>query len=419
MLIALNAIFACAEIAVIQTGKTKLEKLADDGNKKARRLLKLTDNPAKFLATIQVAITLAGFLGSAFAADNFSVYIVNWLSGKTPLSDEVIETLAVIVITLLLSFLTLVFGELVPKRVAMKKAEKIALGISGTVRFISVIFAPLVWLLTVSTNGILRILRIDPNETEEEVSEEDILMMADAGSEQGSIDEDENKMIQNIFEFDDVTVGEAATHRTEMTVLYLDDDDAEWEKTVIESELGYFPVCADSIDDVKGILSSNAYLRLSDRSRENVMKNAVSEPIFAAQITKTDVLFKQMKKDRSRVAVVVDEYGGTYGIITLGDLVEQIVGDLSDDEEALIVASGNGYKISGLADRESIDELFDIDTGDDDSATVGGFLMEQFEKIPEIGEEITVDGVYIKVTKADNKRVLEIYAEKAEKEEEE
>ena len=414
VLIALNAVFACAEIAVIQTGKNKLEKLSDEGSKKARRLLKLTENPAKFLATIQVAITLAGFLGSAFAADNFSVYIVDALRGKTPLSDEVVETLAVIVITLLLSFLTLVFGELVPKRLAMKRAEKIALGISGTVRFISVIFAPIVWLLTASTNGLLRLMRIDPNESEDEVSEEDILMMADAGSEQGSINEEENKMIQNIFEFDDITVGEAATHRTEMAVLYLEDSDSDWEKTILESEESYFPVCGESIDDIKGILHSNTYLRLSDRSRASVMKVAVKPPLFVAQVTKTDVLFKKMKHERTRVAVVVDEYGGTYGLITMSHLVEQIVGDLDEEQEETVRESGEGYMISGLADRESIDELFGIDTGDDDSATVGGFVMEQFEKIPAVGDEITVDGIYVKVTKADNKRVLEVYAQKTE-----
>ena len=418
ILIALNAVFACAEIAVIQTGKTKLEKLSDEGNKKARRLLKLTDNPAKFLATIQVAITLAGFLGSAFAADNFSVYIVNALSGKTPLSDEVIETLSVILITLVLSFITLVFGELVPKRVAMKRSEKIALGISGPVKFISVVFAPLVWLLTVSTNGLLRLMRIDPNESEDEVSEEDILMMADAGSEQGSIDEEENKMIRNIFEFDDITVGEAATHRTEMSVLYLEDSDEEWERTIIQNDIEYFPVCGESIDDVKGILNSNFYLRLSNHSRDHVMKHAVTAPLFVAQVTKTDALFKKMKHDRTYAALVVDEYGGTHGLITMSDLVEQIMGDLEEDDEKEIVESGEGYKISGAAPRESIDELFGIDTGDDDSATVGGFLMEQFQKIPTAGDEITVDGVYIKITKADNKRVLEIYAEKTESEEE-
>ena len=220
VLILLNAIFACAEIAVIEIKGAKLDSLAEKGNKKAKRLQKLTEQPAKFLATIQVAITLSGFLGSAFASDNFSVYIVNGLHGKIGLSDSAIKTISVILITVLLSYITLIFGELVPKRLAMKNAESISLWLSGPVNFIAVCFKPLVWLLTVSTNGVLRLLHINPDEEDSAVSEEDIRLMADAGSENGSIDKTENEMIQNIFEFDDITVGEIATHRTELAVLW-------------------------------------------------------------------------------------------------------------------------------------------------------------------------------------------------------
>ena len=232
VLIMLNAIFACAEIAVIETKGTKLDSLAESGNKKARRLKKLTDQPAKFLATIQVAITLSGFLGSAFASDNFSVYIVNGLHGKTPLSDGAIKTISVIIITVILSYITLIFGELVPKRLAMKNSEAISLGLSGTINCIAIAFKPLVWLLTVSTNGVLRMLGIDPDAEDSAVSEEDIRLMADAGSENGAIGESENEMIQNIFEFDDITVGEISTHRTEMTVLWCEDGDSVWEDTI-------------------------------------------------------------------------------------------------------------------------------------------------------------------------------------------
>ena len=412
VLILLNAIFACAEIAVIETKGTKLDKLSEEGNKRAKRLKKLTDNPAKFLATIQVAITLAGFLGSAFAAENFSIYIVNALDGKIGLSRDVLNTLSVILITIVLSYLTLIFGELVPKRLAMKKSEKIALGLSGTINFIAVIFKPLVWLLTASTNCILRMMHINPNEDDSNVSEEDIRMLADAGSEQGIIDEEENKMIQNVFEFDDITVGEIATHRTEMTVLWEEDPDADWEKTIKENSFSYFPVCGDDIDHITGMLDANKYLRLSDRSRKQVVKHAVVKPKFVAQAMKADVLFREMKQDQCTIVVVVDEYGGTYGIVTLNDLIEQIVGDLDENADAgEIVKSGEGYKISGQADREDIDELFDVDTGSD-SATIGGWVMEKLEKIPEAGDEIEADGIKVTVTKADDKRVIEVYAEK-------
>lgn len=415
VLIMLNAIFACAEIAVIETKGAKLDSLADSGNKRARRLKRLTDQPAKFLATIQVAITLSGFLGSAFASDNFSVYIVEGLRGKTPLSDGAVKTISVIVITIILSYITLIFGELVPKRLAMKNAESISLGLSGTINFIAVCFKPLVWLLTVSTNAVLRMLGIDPDSEEDAVSEEDIRLMADAGSENGTIDESENEMIQNIFEFDDITVGEISTHRTEMTVLWREDTDEDWERTIREEMHSYYPICDENIDTVVGILNAKKYLRLSDRSRATVMASAVEKPRFATEVMKADALFRDMKRRRYTVAIIVDEYGGTSGLVTLNDLIEQIVGDLDESaDDGEVKRQGGGYLISGLAERECVDELFDIET-ESDSATVGGWVMEQLEKIPRAGDELEHDGVKIKVSKADDKRVIEIYAEKCDK----
>lgn len=412
LLIGLNAIFACAEIAVIETKGTKLDKLAEDGNKRAKVLKKLTENPAKFLATIQVAITLSGFLGSAFAAESFSAYIVAALSGKIGLPDGVIDTMAVIVITIVLSYITLVFGELVPKRLAMKNAEGISLRLSGTLAFVAGVFRPLVWLLTVSTNGVLRMLHIQPDEDDVNISEEDIRMLADAGSEKGIIDAEENEMIQNVFEFDNISVGEICTHRTEMTVLWEDDSDEDWKMTVKENSYAYFPICGEDIDHVVGMLDSNKYLRLQDRSRESVLREAVTKPRFVAQAMKADALFRDMKKTKGTVAIVVDEYGGTLGLITMNVLIEQIVGDLDESaDEGDVVQSGDGYTIAGTADRESFDELFDIDTGSD-TATIGGWVMEKMEKIPEPGDELEAEGVKITVTKADDKRVLEVYAEK-------
>ncbi len=414
VLILLNAIFACAEIAVIEIKGAKLDNLAETGNKKAKRLKKLTDQPERFLATIQVAITLSGFLGSAFASDNFSVYIVQGLHGKIGLSDNAIETISVILITILLSYITLIFGELVPKRLAMKNPEAISLGLSAPVNLIAVCFRPLVWLLTISTNGVLRMLHINPHEDDSAVSEEDIRLMADAGSENGSIDESENKMIQNIFEFDDITVGEISTHRTELSVLWCEDSDNAWDETIKNDIHSFYPICGEDVDSITGILDAKKYLRLSDRSRANVMARAVEKPRFVAEVMKADALFREMKRSHFTFAIVVDEYGGTCGIVTLNDLIEQIVGDLDETAaENDIKNQGDGYLISGLTERESFDELFGIDTGSD-SATVGGWIMEQLGKIPQPGDELDAEGVKIKVTKADDKRVLEIYAEKAE-----
>ena len=220
ILIALNAVFASAELAVLSVNESKINRLAERGSKKARRLRKLLKEPAKFLSTIQIAITLSGFLGSAFAADGFSDPLVDWLVGLgATLSRNTLDTLSVIFITLVLSYFTLIFGELVPKRIAMKKSEALALKVSGIVSGISVLFKPIVWLLSVSTNAVLRMLGIDPNETEEQICEEDIRMMVETGGETGAIDKDEQIFIQNVFEFDDLSVGEILTHRTDLTML--------------------------------------------------------------------------------------------------------------------------------------------------------------------------------------------------------
>lgn len=418
ILIALNAIFACAEIAVIEIKGTRLERLAEDGNKRARKLRRLTDNPARFLATIQVAITLAGFLGSAFAADSFGEYIVNGLKTSLPQLfpkwEGLIETLSVIVITIILSYITLVFGELVPKRLAMKNSEKIALGLTPTINFVAFFFKPLVWLLTVSTNAVLRLCGVNPHEEESDVSEEDIRMMADAGSEQGIIDVEENEMIQNVFNFDDITAGTIATHRTEMTVLWEEDSDEIWETVIKRKIHSYYPICGEDIDHITGILHAEIYLRLSDRSRKSVLKNAVFPPYFVANVMKTNTLFREMKREHVGLAVVVDEYGGTYGIVTVTDIIEQIVGDLEVDESKPdIIQKGAGFTVTGQTEREDFEEQLGIET-EGDSATVGGWVTEHLEKIPEIGDEFEAEGVRVRVTNADSKRVLEVYAERIE-----
>ena len=311
ILLICNAVFACAEIAVISLNDNRLAKLAAEGDKRAVRLARLTNQPARFLATIQVVITLSGFLGSAFAAENFSDGIVDWLVGLgVGIPRGTLDTITVTLITLVLSYITLIFGELVPKRVAMRNAEKLSLAISGLMTFISKLFAPIVWLLTVSTNAVLRLLGIDPNEKDEEVSEEEIRMMVDVGSEKGVIDEEEQRMIQNVFEFDDLAVEEFATHRTDMVVLWEDESVEQWNQTIRENRHSLYPVCGETADDVIGILNAKDYFRLEERTRENILREAVRPAYFVPQSIRADVLFRQMKKTRNHFAVVLDEYGG-------------------------------------------------------------------------------------------------------------
>ena len=284
VLIFLNAVFASAEIAVISTNETKLHKMAEKGDRRAKRLTRLTSQPSKFLSTIQVAITLAGLLGSAFAADNFAQPLADALyNAGVPLSQAALKTICMILITFVLSYFNIVFGELIPKRIAMRRAEKMALGMSGMLRFVSILFAPLVWLLTVSVNGILRLFGIKPDEDDEQVTEEEILLMAEAGSEKGSIEASENAFIRNVFEFKETTAGEECTHRKDADLLFMNENDEQWKERIRSGRHSYFPVCGKDADDVIGVLNTKIYFRLDDKSRKNVMRHAVKSAMFVAE----------------------------------------------------------------------------------------------------------------------------------------
>lgn len=328
-LIMLNAVFACAEIAVISMNDKKLAKMAADGDKRAIRLAQLTSQPAKFLATIQVAITLSGFLGSAFAAENFSDVIVDALVGLgVSIPMNILDSMAVILITIILSYFTLIFGELVPKQVAMRKSEQLALGLSAAISLIAKLFAPLVSLLTLSTNAVLRLLGIDPNSDDEHVSEEEIRMMIDVGRENGTIDEEERTFIQNVFDFDDIAASNIVTHRTDVVMLDTEDSLETWKETLIASKHSLYPICKEAPDEIIGILDAKEYFRMEEKNRDIIMKQAVRVPYFVPDSIKTDVLFRNMKRDHQTFAIVMDEYGGMSGIVTIHDLVEQLVGEL-------------------------------------------------------------------------------------------
>ncbi len=415
VLIFLNAVFASAEIAVLSFNPNKMTQMASKGNKRAKKLLKLTDPPAKFLATIQVAITLSGFLGSAFAADNFSEKLVTWvMKFNLPISEKALDTIAVILITVILSYFTLVFGELVPKRLAMKKAEKMALGISGLMSICAKIFSPIVWVLTKSTNIILKLFGIDPNSEDNEVTEEEIRLMVDAGTETGAIDLDEQEIITNVFEFDNITAGEVATHRTEISFLWSEESDEEWEETIFSSRHSLYPVCDGSVDNVVGVLNTKDYFRLRDKSRENVMKEAVRPAYFVPESARADVLFERMKHSRDHFAVVLDEYGGMTGIVTINDLLEELVGDIDDEfeekpEEEIRKIDSETWMIGGNAEVEDVEKTLGIDIDDEyDTDTFGGFVFGVLGSIPEDGTQVEVQaqGLNIKVTEIAEHRVV-------------
>ena len=428
ILIALNAVFACAEIAVISINDIKLQQLEAQGDKRAGRLLKLTEQPAKFLATIQVAITLSGFLGSAFAADNFSDQLVKLLLRlNVPIAEATLDSISVILITLILSFLTLVLGELVPKRIAMQKAEKLGLAMANMISFFAKLFAPIVWLLTASTNGVLRLFGIDPNAEEEENSEEEIRMMVDAGSKLGTIDVEEREMIQNVFEFDDISVDEFATHRTDIEVLWTEDDDYIWEDTIYSTGFSLYPICDSTVDNVIGVLNVKDYFRHKEGGRESVMANAVKAPYFVPETLTADVLFKQMKQKRNRFAVLLDEYGGVSGIVTMNDLLEQIVGDLSDGPEAEDEApefeqlEENKWAVRGSLPLDELCENLGITLEEGDFDTFGGLVFDAYGFFPEDGSrfEIDIAPMHIKVVDIREHRIERAIITIEKKEEEE
>jgi len=427
VLIAINAIFACVEIAVVSVNDTKLEKMVSDGNKKAMRLQKLTSQPSRFLATIQVAITLSGFLGSAFAADNFSEPLVAWLiSIGTPIPEKTLDTIAVVLITLILSYVTLIFGELVPKRVAMQKTESIALGLSGMIMAVSKIFAPLVWLLTASTNGVLRLLGIDPNQQEDQVTEEEIRMMVDAGSEKGAIDCEEKELIQNVFEFNDISVDEVCTHRTDVTLLWMDESIEKWDETIHKTRYSYYPVCGEDVDDIIGILDAKDYFRLKEKNHEILMREAINPPYFVLETVKASVLFQNMKKSGNYFAVVLDEYGGMEGIITVRDLIEELVGDLSDEEEAnrpqeIEQVSDDTWKIVGTTELDDVMDALGVELPVDEYDTFGGYIFGELGTVPDDGSqfELKTKDLIIKVVKVKEHRVENTVVKKIEHSQEE
>ena len=412
VLIAINAICASAEIAVVSTNETKLEMMAEKGDKRAKKLLNLTENSSKFLSTIQVAITLAGFIGSAFAADTFAEPLAKALvEAGIPLSIEILQSVCLILITLILAYFNIVLGELIPKRLALKNPEKIALALAGFLTVISKIFAPIVGLLTVSTNGLLKLLGVNPNEEEEVVTEEEILMMAEAGSEQGTIQDEESELIKNIFDFKEQTVGEICTHRLDTDILFQEETDGDWEDKIKKARHTYYPVCGETTDEILGVLNTKDYFRLGNKSRETVMKNAVHPANFIAETVTANMAFRNMQTSREYFAIVIDEYGGMSGIVTLHDLIELLVGDLNDKDEApeytIECIGENTWEIKGIAPYDEVLERLDMEITleeDQDFETFGGYVVNLHGELPADGECFELD------TEQFNCKVLKVQA---------
>ena len=397
VLICVNAIFAGAEIAVVSMNGATLQARAEEGNRRAKILMKLVENPSKFLATIQVAITLAGYLGSAYATDSFADPLVKLLnSWNIPISEATLRSFCPLVITLIMSFFSIVFGELVPKRIAMQNKEKVSYALSGTLSFISKAFAPLVWLLTNSTNLVLRLCGIDPDE-EEEVTEEEIRMMVNQSLSQGQIEQDENAMIQNIFDFNDVSLEEICTHRKDVVALDADDELKVWDEEINQTSFDCYPVYRENQDQIVGVLDAKKYLRMANRTKEEVLLNAVSKPLFVLEGMKADHLLLKMKQTKKSFAVVLDEYGGFVGVVTLRDLLVLLVEDLdeegqSSESDGIVLLEENMWRIQGDAMLEDINKILGLQLSDEEYDTFSGYVLDALGgSLPDDNESFELD----------------------------
>lgn len=416
ILILLNAYFAASEIAFISLNDTKIEKQAKEGNKKAKQIEKMLKNPSKFLATIQIGITLAGFLSSAFASDTFANILAPTLNNIFPIiSIEVFKKISIILITIILSFFTLVFGELVPKRLAMKYYEKIAYSTIGVIRVIAIITAPFVKILTIVTNFISKIFGISESE-EEIVTEEEIKMMIDEGEEKGTIEEDEKEMIHNIFEFNDITVSEVMTHRIDVYAVDINSNIEDILKELGEYKYSRIPVYEEEIDDIKGILFIKDLIKYVNSKKTIKIKNIMREAYFVSENKPINELFKDLQKNKKQMAIVIDEYGGTAGVVTMEDLLEEIVGNIFDEydeiEKEYEKVDDNTFLLSGSISINELKKILRIDIPEGDYDTLSGYLLEKLGRVPEDNEKPTIETkqVVYKIEEYEEKRILWVKA---------
>lgn len=426
--IAINAIFAGLEMAMVSLSTTKLKMLEEEGDKAAVKLLKMLENPAGFLSAIQVAISLSGFLGSAFAADSLSEPLTDWLIslGLTGISYSTLNSISVVIITLILTVVTIIFGELVPKRVAQQKSYEVAKIFMKLLQVISTVLKPVIWFTSSCTNLILRLLHLKTNSEDDTVSEAEIRMMVETSGDNGIIEEDEKEMIQNIFEFNDIKVSEIMTRIGDVNYFSVDEDAKTIIDTIKASGNSRYPVYEDDINNIIGILNARDFLININEGAKKTVRQLLRSAYFVPESIKADQLFSDMQKKKVHIAIVIDEYGETRGIITLEDLLEEIVGNIYDEfDEAeapeIVKLDDRRWKVSGTLAIEDLEDELDVDIPDDrDYDTVGGMVFSCLHEIPEDGQTFTIvtNGLKITVTRVEDKRIAEAVIEKIEQESE-
>ncbi len=411
ILILLNAYFAATEIAFISLNDAKIEKQAKEGNKKAKQIQKMLRNPSKFLATIQIGITLAGFLSSAFASEAFADKLAPALNNLMPFfSISIWKSISIVLITLILSFFTLVFGELVPKRLAMKYYEKISFATIGVIKTISVVTAPFVKLLTWSTNLVSKLFGVNEQE-EETVTEEEIKMMVDQGEEKGAIEETEKELINNVFALNDIIASEIMTHRTDIYAIEINQNLYEILDEIDDYKYSRIPVYEETIDDIKGILFLKDVLKLVSTQKEIKIKDIIREAYFVPESKPIDEIFRELQNNKEQMAIVVDEYGGTAGLLTMEDILEELVGNIFDeyDDEEIEYKKldDSTYLIEGSISLYELKKILEIDIPEGDYETLSGYLVEKLGRLPEEDEHPIIEDEQLtyKIEEVEDRRV--------------
>ena len=416
ILILINAFFASAEIAFISLNDAKIDMQAKEGNKKAKKIQNMLKNPSKFLATIQIGVTLAGFLSSAFASDTFADKLSPALNMWIPsVSISTWKSISIIIITIILSYFTLVFGELVPKRIAMKYYEKVSFASIGIIKTISVVTAPFVKFLTFSTNLVSKLFGVT-GEEEDNVTEEEIRMMVDVGEEKGTIQEEEKEMINNVFEFNDKVVSEIMVPRNKIFALDIDMTISEViEKLSADMRYSRIPVYDETMDNIKGIIYIKDIL-LSNKNKNSKIKSLVKEAYFVSETKRVNELFQELRKDKKQIAIVLDEYGGTAGMVTMEDILEEIVGEIYDEydkeTDKFKKIDNNTFLFDASIALYDVEKILDIEIEEDDVDTLAGYLIKKLDRIPKDGEKpiVETEKVIYKIENVKNRKITKVKA---------
>ncbi len=404
LLILLNAFFAAAEVAMLSIKPAVLRKLELEGGRRGRKVAKLAADSGRFLSAIQVGVTFAGFLASAFAADSFANPVTDLLvrSGVQFVSPTALHHISVILITLLLSFLSLVFGELVPKQIGLRYTEKVALETVDAVSFFASLTAPFVWILNHSVSGVLKLFGAAHHDRND-VTEEEIRLMVDMGEEHGTIESDERQMIENIFEFNDTSAEEVMTHRTEIVAINVDAAPSEVEALLKDCGFTRVPVFRDTVDQIIGFLHFRDYFAAKMELDGVPDISHLLKPVYLAPASmRANVLFRHMQKEKYGMAIILDEYGGTAGLVTLEDLLEEIVGSLYDEfddpADELEEIEPNLWRVDGSVRVADVTRATGVALPDSEFETIGGLVFERLDVVPSVGDEVELDGFNVKLT---------------------